>query len=107
MPPVNAASDPERRQRPGVIVGERLALQLGDEPLVVPHFEVVVLTEDVHLAGHAGAVAQARLDDHTTLRVELGDLSEVVDPVEKPPRAGWLDGTAASLASMVSQTGRG
>src|SRR4029450_7321065 len=40
------------RQRARVVVAERLALQLRDEPFVVPDLEVVELSEDVDLARH-------------------------------------------------------
>ena len=47
-------------QRARVVVGERLALQLRDEPLVVPDVEVVELAEHVDFARHRRRVAQPR-----------------------------------------------
>ena len=38
-----AVSNAELRKRARVVVGVRLALQLGEEPIVIPHIEVVVL----------------------------------------------------------------
>ena len=55
-----ASSNPELRQRARVVVGVRLALQLGEEAIVVPDVEVVVLAEHVDVAGHRRGVAQAR-----------------------------------------------
>src|SRR3954451_5688966 len=45
-----AMSDPELRQRLRVVVGERLGLELRDEPLVVPHLEAIDLAEHVDVA---------------------------------------------------------
>ena len=52
------ASNPELRQRARVVVGVRLALQLGEEAIVVPDVEVVELAEHVDVAGHRRGLAQ-------------------------------------------------
>src|SRR6478609_7892355 len=54
------ASDSVLRECSGVVIGERLTLELADEPVVVPDLEVLRLPEDVDLARHAGGIAQAR-----------------------------------------------
>ena len=79
----HAAQIPKSDERARVVVGERLALQLGDEPLVVPHVEEIVLAENVDLAGHPADSRSREWMSDASLRVELGHLSEVVHPVEK------------------------
>ena len=66
-----------------VVVGVRIALQLGLQAIVVPGVEVVVLAEDVDVAGDRRRLAQARRDQHASLRVELADLAEEVHAIEK------------------------
>ena len=51
---VEAPLDAELGQGPRVVVGIRLAVELGQEPFVVPDLEEVVFAEHVHLAGHLG-----------------------------------------------------
>ena len=68
---LGAPSNAELRQRARVVVGVRVALQLGEEAIVVPDVEVVELAEHVDVAGHRRGVAQARGDEHAALRVEL------------------------------------
>src|SRR6188508_3131988 len=67
-------SDPKLRQSPRVVVGERLALHLRHETLVVPQFQVLHRPDDIDLAGHAGGVTQTRRNQHAALHVELTDL---------------------------------
>ncbi len=90
-------SDPELGERPGVVVRIGLALELGDEPLVVPDVEVVVLAEDVHFAAHPRRFAQPRMDDHAPLRVERRRLTEVVDAVEELQACGMRGGHPSHL----------
>ena len=49
---------------------------------MIPHVEVVVLSEDVDFSGHACRITQPRVDDHAPLRVDLRHLAEVVRSVE-------------------------
>ncbi len=49
--------DPEVGKRPGVVIGERIARQSGDESLVVPDFEKILLAQDIDLASHLCAVS--------------------------------------------------
>ena len=79
---------------------------LGDEALVVPHLEVVDLTEHVDVAGHARGLAQPRVDDDAALDVDLRRLAVVVDPVEELEPRGCVDGTG-QFSSSASQTGIG
>src|SRR5690606_13536214 len=57
-----SSSDAVLGQRPRVLVAERLALELAEEPIVVPHFQIVVLADHVDFAGHRRRLAQARVD---------------------------------------------
>ena len=82
---------PRSDKCPRVCIGERLALKLGDKSLVVPHFEIVVLTEDVDLANHRCRLAQSGRYDHTALTIDLSDLAVEVHPVEKL-QARWMGG---------------
>ena len=86
-----------------------VALQLGEEAIVVPDVEVVVLAEHVDVAGHRGGVAQAHGDEHAPLRVELGGLAEVVDAIEKAePRrdASTASGRAFLRSRATRASGR-
>ena len=71
------------RQGAGVSLGERIALQLGDETIVIPDVEIVVLTKHVDFADHRGRLAEARRNHHAPLAVDLGDLPVEVDAIEK------------------------
>ena len=56
----------------------------------------------------AGRVAQPLMDHDAALAVDLGDLTEVVDPVEDTSGAtGCVEGTLASFSSSSIQTGIG
>src|SRR5690349_5449709 len=77
------SSDSVLRERSCVVIGERLALELREEPVVVPHFEKLHLAEYVDIAGHAGGFAKTSGNQHAPLNVELGDLSEKIHAVEK------------------------
>src|SRR5262245_53570418 len=83
-------SDAKLRERSGVVIAKRLALELGDEPLVIPYVHVIHLADDIDVAGHAGCLTQTRRNQHASLHVELADLTVVVDPVKKfqPRRVG-------------------
>jgi hypothetical protein len=50
---------------------------------VIPHLEVLDLAEDVDFSGHAGRIAKPGGDDDPALRVELADLTVVIDAVEE------------------------
>ena len=51
---MHTSSDSEFGQDLGVVVGERIALELVEEAVVVPYLEKFHLPEHVHLARHAG-----------------------------------------------------
>src|SRR6185503_8018292 len=76
-------SDSVLRERSCVVIRERLALELREEPFVVPHFEKLHLAEDVHVAGHSGSLSEAAWNENAALDVELGDLSVEIDAVEE------------------------
>ena len=77
------------RQRARVFVGERLALHLGDEPLVVPHVQIIHLAKHVDFADHRGGLTQPRRNDDAALAVDFGDLAEEVHAVQEL-QPGWM-----------------
>src|SRR6478672_6522632 len=79
----DASSNTELRERSSVVVGIRFALQLRDQSIVVPDFEVVVVAEDVDIAGHGCRLAKANGDKRAALRVQLAGLTVVVDAIKE------------------------
>jgi hypothetical protein len=49
---------------PGIVLGKRLALELAQEPIVVPDLEVLRLAQHVDVPGHAGGITQALRNQH-------------------------------------------
>src|SRR5262245_57865410 len=104
-----SASDAKLRERSGVVIRKRLALQLRQEALVVPHLEVLHLAQHIHIARHAGGVAQPPRNEHAALLIQLAHLAEVADAIEvlqagrvtaghlgqalfeRPPDRHWID----------------
>lgn len=78
------------RERPCVFIGKRLALELGDESVVVPHLEKLHLAEHVDLANHAGGFTETRWNQDASLEVELRDQPVEVHAIEEldPRRMG-------------------
>ena len=58
-------------------------LEPGLQAIVVPGVEVVVLAEDIDVARDRRRFAQARRDQHASLRIELHRLSEEIHAIEK------------------------
>ena len=88
-----------------VVVGVRLALHLGEEAIVVPDVEVVVLAEHVDIAGHRRGLAKANRNEHAALHVELAGLAEVVDAIEKAQfvAGAWTASRRASARSRATR----
>src|SRR6185503_15795121 len=80
-----------------VLVRPRFALQLVEEALVVPDFEIIDPAEHADVADDRRAVAQLRWNDDAPLAVELGGLAVVVHPVEKLQARGMIAGHLEQL----------
>ena len=89
---------PRLGQRAGVVVRERIARELGDEALVVPDLEMVVLAEHVHFARHARRFPQSRMNQHAALVVEFPGLAVVVHAAEEAEAGGMGGGDLGQLA---------
>jgi len=71
------------RQSQSVLVGPCFALELLEEPLIVPDLEILDATEHTDVADDRRALTEMRWDDDATLVIELARLTVVIDPVEE------------------------
>src|ERR1044072_9519174 len=76
-------SDAVIRETHAVFVGPRFALQLLEEPLIVPDLQVLDAAKHTDVADNRRALAKMSRNHDATLAIELARLTVVIHPVEK------------------------
>src|SRR4029077_20505961 len=87
----------ELRKRSRIVICVRIALKLGEKPIVIPHIAVAELPEHINVANQCGGVAESNRDDNATLCVEFTGLSKVVHAIEKTKFGGMRRRRGAKL----------
>src|SRR5262245_36869165 len=76
------------RQTCCVIISERLAVDSSFELVKLPHLEILQISENCDIADQFGARPQQRVNEYSSLRVHVGELSVVVCSVKELPYGG-------------------
>src|SRR6188474_3081536 len=103
---IDPHSDSVFGQSETVLVGPRFALQLLEEALVVPDFEIIDPAEHADVADDGRAVAQMWWNDDAPLAVEFGGLAVVIHAVEKLQARGMIGGHLEQLPLDLEPRGK-